>query len=230
MPAFRTSGSSTTSSSPEARRPHSGAAEILCAERHVLRAGTDFGHRPAGPRAYHPAVAHNDNPTRIRAARMVLVSAGRVAPDGSDLLGAVGLRSRRLAKCLVPHACRFVGGWHPLPRRAPFVAANPCQHRHGRFMVVGLRQLKLYKFSSRAGAPTRGIAAAPERKASRGSSMARRIAAHTANGVDFSTVPGASRSCARDSADPLIRPCQAHRSSRPSRASRCGQTVDEKKR
>lgn len=111
----------------------------------------------------------------------------------------------------------------------------------GRFMVVGLRQLKLYKISlsagratraiSRAaGAPTRWIVAAPVWKATRGSSAARRIVVHAANRIDFSTVPGASRSCARDSADPLIRPCQARRRPRPSRASRCGQTVDEKKR
>jgi hypothetical protein len=189
----------------------------------------------------HPTQAHNDNPTRIHAARMVLVGVGRAPPDGSDLLGAAGLRSPRFAKCLVPRACRFVGGWHPLPRRSPFVAANLCQHRHGRFMVVRLRQLKRYKISlsagprtraiSRAaGAPTRGIVAAPVWKATRGSSAARRIMVHAANRIDFSTVPGASRSCARDSADPLIRPCQAHRRPRPSRASQCGQTVDEKKR
>jgi hypothetical protein len=207
----------------------------------VLRAGTDFGHRPAGPEAMRPMMAHNDNPTRIHAARMVLVGVGRAPPDGSDLLGAMGLRSPRSRNV----SCRALadssagGTLYPVDRRSWL--QTRARIGTGRFMVVGLRQLKLYKIllsagaptraiALSAGAPTRGIAAASVRKAATGSGAAWRIVVHAANRIDFSTVPGASRSCARDSADPLIRPCQAHRRPRPSRASRCGQTVDEKKR
>jgi hypothetical protein len=195
---------------------------------------------PGGPGCEAPPLPHNDNPTRIRAARMVLVRARGAPQDGSDPRGTVWALAHRIAKSLAPRACRFVSGWHVTPSIA-IRGCKPVPASHGGFMVV-LRQPKLCnfswgagtptrtRFSRAAGTPTRARVAAPEQRATMGSRAARRIAAHTANRSDFSTVPSASRSCARDSADPLIRPCQAHQRPRPSRASRCGQTVDEKKR
>jgi hypothetical protein len=132
MPAFRIWASSTTSSLRDGLRGrHFGGCEhpYAAAARTSLAAlEPQFGHRPAGPDASSPAWAHNDNPTKIRAARMVLARWGQHPQSDADPLGAVG-------KCLSPHACRFVGGWHPTP--SPAICGckpvpTPARAFHGR--------------------------------------------------------------------------------------------------
>lgn len=150
----------------------------------------------------------------------------RRQPNRDHRAGPVNLPGR-WRSC---RACRFAGGWHPTPSRtldaagqvhrngSPRVAAAP-RHANSTLvtgwhaarpttarasMKVRLGPLKLYK-----------IVAAPVRVRRKGASsgewheiIALSGAGSAGNGRDFSTSQGASRSCALDPADPLIRPCQ----------------------
>ena len=207
MPAFRIWASSTTSSSRDGVR----GSPFRGCEAPVRAGGTNFA---CCARAPNLATARRAQAHRARRGRTMTIPPKLERHEWCLHVGASAPRAVRTCSGQLANVPRLTladslaGG--TLPRRPPFVAANPYQDRRGRFMVVRLRQLKLYR-----------ILAAPEPGLPKSPAEARRGVARASYRIDFSTPRSASRSCARDSADPLIRPCQAP----PAFASRTRQPV-----